>query len=175
MKNIYSTPEIDIIEVKASEVITTSGEFNLDDEDILQANMKNFLKVLSVALVLICVLSLSACKPKNQESDPEQTQAAGQTTAPTPTGFNLEDEDVLTDITATPVQTGTVSGTQAPTSTAKATHGAVSTPTPTLAPGQTAAPTQAPTNAPTVAVTQAPAEPTPTPNTGVTLPFDPFI
>lgn len=36
MKNIYSTPEIDIIEVKASEVITTSGDFNLDDdEDIL--------------------------------------------------------------------------------------------------------------------------------------------
>ena len=39
MKNIYSTPEIDIIEVKASEVITASGDgydFNLDDEDNLQ-------------------------------------------------------------------------------------------------------------------------------------------
>ena len=35
MKNKYISPELDIIEIKASQVLTNakSGEFDLDDED----------------------------------------------------------------------------------------------------------------------------------------------
>lgn len=33
MKNIYVSPELDIIEIKASQVLTNSGDFDLDDED----------------------------------------------------------------------------------------------------------------------------------------------
>ncbi len=36
MKNIYVSPELDIIEIKASQVLTDvikSGDFDLDDED----------------------------------------------------------------------------------------------------------------------------------------------
>ncbi len=35
MKNIYNAPELDIIEIKASQVLTDqkSGDFDLDDED----------------------------------------------------------------------------------------------------------------------------------------------
>lgn len=37
MKNIYESPELDIIKIKASQVLTlnASGEFPLDDEDEL--------------------------------------------------------------------------------------------------------------------------------------------
>ncbi len=40
MNNIYSKPELDIIEIKASEVLTagTSGDFDLGDEDDLLGN-----------------------------------------------------------------------------------------------------------------------------------------
>ncbi len=35
MKNIYESPELDIIKIKASQVLTLdgSGDFNLGDED----------------------------------------------------------------------------------------------------------------------------------------------
>ena len=40
MKNIYVSPELDIIEIKASQVLTDvgSGEFDLEDEDDLMQN-----------------------------------------------------------------------------------------------------------------------------------------
>lgn len=34
MKKLYSTPELDIIKIKAEEILTDSNDFNLDkDED----------------------------------------------------------------------------------------------------------------------------------------------
>ena len=43
MKNIYNSPELDIIEIKASQVLTDqkSGEFDLDDEDDFTKNFIN--------------------------------------------------------------------------------------------------------------------------------------
>lgn len=127
----------------------------------LATNMKQFIKALCITLVLVCVFSLSACKP--QTSDPEQTQATGQTAAPTPTGIDLE-EDVLPNVTPTVAPTGSTGNTQAPSTTTKAPQG--STPTAPVVSGQTPTPSAAPTQAPTNAPTQSP---------NVQLPFDPFI
>ena len=33
MKKLYNTPELDIIKIKAEEILTDSNDFNLDDED----------------------------------------------------------------------------------------------------------------------------------------------
>ena len=130
--------------------------------------MKKYIKILTFILVLTCVFSLTACKPKNNQNNNgvEQTTAA-----PTPTGFDLPDEDeLLPTVTATPGATGGAGNTNSPSNTQKpnVTQGAHNSPTPTLAPGQTQAPTQVPTQAPTQAPT-----PTPAP-TNITLPFDKF-
>lgn len=126
-------------------------------------NYKNIFKIITVILILVCVFSLSACRSKTPQGNPDNTQATGQTPAPTPTGFNLDDEDDLT-VTATP--SGTSSATNQPSST----QGATVTPTPTLAPGQTPAPpVQTPVNQPEQSAT-----PTPFLNTDIELPFDPF-
>lgn len=123
--------------------------------------MKNFIKILTVVLVLVCVFSLTACKPKNNEE--QNNNGVEQTTAaPTPTSFDLPDEDVLLPtVTGTPGATGGASATNTPSNTQKPNViGGTTTPTPTLAPGQSPVPTQAPTQKPTP--------------TSVTLPFDPF-
>lgn len=137
-------------------------------------SMKKFIKILTVVLVLACVFSLTACKPKNNEE--QNNNGVEQTTAaPTPTGFDLPDEDLLLPVvTATPGATGG-SGDQGSSQNQNpnVTSGTNATPTPTLAPGQTPVPT------PTLAPGQSPAPTTPVPTqaptpTSVTLPFDPF-
>ena len=129
--------------------------------------MKNFVKILTLILVLACVFSLTACKPENNEN--QNTNGVEQTTAaPTPTGFDLNDEDSLLPI-GTPGATGGTGNTGTPSQNQNpnVTGGVNATPTPTLAPGQTPAPT---TPDPTQAPTQTP-KPTPT---SITLPFDKF-
>lgn len=133
--------------------------------------MKNFIKFLTIILVVACVFSLTACRPQKDKN--QNTNGVVQTTsAPTPTSFDLPDEDVfLPEVTATPGATGGAGNTTSQTQKPNVTTGANATPTPTLAPGQTPAPTEAPTQAPSQAPTQAPTQkPTPT---SVTLPFDP--
>jgi hypothetical protein len=33
MKKLYSTPELDIIKIKAEEILTDSNDFNLDEDE----------------------------------------------------------------------------------------------------------------------------------------------
>ena len=153
--------------------------------------MKNVIKIASILMLIVCVISLSACK---FISDKQPNDNVGQTTSaptPTPTGIFIDDED---DLLPSPDATGETNGTNTPSTTDQnnVTPDANATATPTLAPGETnapatATPTLAPgkTNAPATATptvapgeTNAPETPTlaPMPTSGnVVLPCDPFI
>ncbi|MBE7091871.1 MAG: hypothetical protein E7365_01670 [Clostridiales bacterium] len=123
--------------------------------------MKNFLKIICLMLVFACVLSLSACKP-DKDGQNSNTQGVEQTTAaPTPTSFDLDDEDVFITSSPTVAPSGSTSGTQNPssTSTANATQGAGNTtPTPTPVPPPSMTPSQ----------------PTTSDDGNIQLPFDTF-
>jgi hypothetical protein len=140
--------------------------------------LKTKTKFIAIITILACVLAFTACAKKDVEgggSEPTLTPTVTATSAPTPTGFDLPEDD-LSDlepaITATPAATGT---TPTPTAAPNTNNGAAQvTSTPTATNGGTQN-----TNAP-VTTTSAPT-PTPTmpPNplsTGgtITLPFDKF-